>query len=70
MNGNLALVPPDPDGIRLSRYSFLSEELREFIKIGLHVHTVSPYRENDLMGNGFTIHSVPKMRNVITTLHA
>ena len=63
----LCLVPPDPKGLRLSKYSFLDEEMRQVRLAGNKVHLVSPYVDSGREIAGSTLHPVPRVRSLLNT---
>lgn len=61
----LALVPSDQAGSRLSKYSFLHEELRQMALCGAELHTVSPHVRSDIEIDGITVHAIPRLLNAV-----
>lgn len=66
----LALVPPEKRGERVSRHSFLSEELKRFTERNAEVYAVSPYVKRRVTLDGVSVHPIPRFLNMRHTVRA
>ena len=66
----LALVPPDKNGQKSARASFLVEELQALNERGVKIHTVSSHLKRPRKIDGVTVHPIPRTRNLVHTVKA